>query len=262
AENVGFKKINMGGYAVGAYSCITEPLMTMTEMADFCEKVVSAVNIPVTADGDAGYGDPIQVYRTVQTFEKTGLAGMFIEDQVYPKRAHYHRDYQEHTIPEAEMVEKIKMAIEARDDPDFVMGARTDTLKTHGLDEAIRRANAYLDAGADEIYLYPNTLEEAKIIPKKIPAPVSYLNSEGNRVGRPILTIKEAEDMGYKYLSNAISSIAVYAYSLKEVFENTLKTGNSGWEQEKMIEIRKMIEDIIDLPKLYEIEERTTEKKN
>jgi methylisocitrate lyase len=234
--------------------------MTMTEMAGYCEKVARAVNIPVTADGDAGYGDAIQVYRTVETFEKTGLAGMFIEDQVYPKRAHYHRDYQEHTVPMEQMVEKIKWAIEARDDPEFVLAARTDTLRTHGFDEALKRADAYIEAGADEIYLYPNTLEEAKIIPKRIPVPVTYPNSEGNRIGRPILTAAEAEEMGYKYLSTAISGIAVYAHSVYEAFAHMVKVGNSGWKKEKMIETRQMIEDVIGLPKWYKIEEQTTEK--
>ena len=261
AENVGFKKLSVGGYAIGAHSCITEPLLTMTEMAEFCERIAMAVNIPVTADGDAGYGDAIQVYRTVKTFEKTGLAGMFIEDQVYPKRAHYHRDYKEHTISEDDMIEKIKAAVEARDDPEFMLGARTDTCRTHGMAEAVKRGKAYLKAGAEEVIVFPNNLEEAKAIPKMIPAPCSYVNSEGNRVGRPILTIRQAEDMGYKHLSNAVSGIEVAAYSVREAYTNTLKLGNSGWEKEKMIEIRKMIEDTVGLPRLWEIEERTTEKK-
>jgi methylisocitrate lyase len=260
AEKVGFKVLVVGGYALGASTCITEPLLTMKELVEYAGAIARSVNIPVIADADGGYGDPIHVYRTVKECERAGLAGIFIEDQLFPKRAHYHRDYKEHVIPEELMIEKIKIAIEARDDPDFLIEARSDACRTHGLEEAIKRANAYVKAGAEVIMLFPNTREEAEVIPKRVQAPCEYVNSEGNRVGRPILTIEEAEKMGYKVLTNAIAPILVAASSVEDVLKNIYKTGISGWEQSKMISIRRMIEDTIGLPELYKIEERTTEK--
>jgi 2-methylisocitrate lyase-like PEP mutase family enzyme len=260
AQSAGFKCLGVGGFVMGAHTTLTEPQMTMTELIEESRRIQAAVTVPVMLDVGAGFGEAIQVWRTVQEAERAGLAGIQMEDQVYPKRAHYHRDYVEHTIELEHMVEKIGAAIEARSDKNFVLLARTDSMRTGGFAEGVKRANAYVRAGADLIMMFPNTLEETRRAPKEIDAPLVYVVSHGNRVGRPVPSTHELEDMGYKIASYAILSILVTYRAFSETFRRLHDTGDAGVSLEEMREVRKEIEDLIGLPKLYEIEERTTEK--
>lgn len=260
AQKVGFKCLGIGGFAMGAHTCLTEPLLSLSELVDESRRIQAAVDVPCMVDVGAGFGEAIQVDRTVREFERAGLAGIQIEDQVFPKRAHYHRDYQERTIELDHMVEKITAAREARVNPDFVLMARTDCMKTHGYDEGIRRANAYAKAGADIVMLWPNTHEEAKRAPKDVDCPLVYVVSHGNRVGRPVLNANELADMGYKVISFAVLSVLVVYRELEQVFTRLFEAGDAGVDPQEMIRVRKAIEDIIGLRRLYEIEERTTEK--
>lgn len=184
AKNAGFEVIGVGGYSLGANLMTPEPLLTLTECVEHSRRIVLATQMPVVVDAGAGFGSPVHVQRTVREFEGAGVAGIHLEDQVYPKRVHYHRGI-EHVVPAQEMVERIQAAVEARQDPDFVLVARTDAMATDGYDEAIRRAHAYVEAGADLIYAWPNDDDEARRAPGDIPAPSVYGVSEGNRLGRP-----------------------------------------------------------------------------
>jgi methylisocitrate lyase len=137
----------------------------------------------------------------------------------------------------------------------------TDSMKTHGCDEAIRRANAYAEAGADIIMLFPNTLEEAKRAPKDIKAPTVYVVSHGNRVGRPLPSVGELADWGYKIASFATLSTLVSYRTVYDSFKRHHETGDAGEELTEMRRLRQSMEDLTGLPDLYAIEERTTEKK-
>ena len=150
AESVGFDAIYNGGFVTGGMTCISEPLMTMNEQIDAASKVANAVKIPVIADAGGGYGEPLHCMRTVREFARQGIAGIHIEDQYYPKRAHYHT-YIEHAISVEDFVDKIRYACKARDevDKDFTIIARSDTCRIHGLQEAIKRVNKAADVGAD-----------------------------------------------------------------------------------------------------------------
>src|SRR6266542_2827176 len=161
AAGVGFECIALGGYALGAASAISEPLLTMTEVVDAARRITSVVEVPLIVDAATGFGDPLHVMRTVRELEHAGVAAIHIEDQVFPKRAHYHRDYREHTISAEEMADKVRFACQARQDPDFVIIARTDSMRTDGYDEGVRRARLYAEAGADLVMLFPNAAEEA-----------------------------------------------------------------------------------------------------
>lgn len=258
AEQTGFRCLDIGGYALGASSCVPEPLLSLDEVAAATRRIAAAVKIPLMVDAGAGYGDPTHVIRTVQELERAGAAAVHIEDQVYPKRIHYHKGI-EHVIPAEEMCEKIRYAIRARRDPDFVIAARTDAMCTDGFAEGIRRANLYAQAGADMIMIFPNTLEEARQAPKEVSAPLIYVNSEGNRFGRPILSIRELEDAGYKMVNDAISAITVMFKSVKELFVRLKETGRTGMDQEVFRKIRKEIEDTMGLEEYYRIEEETVE---
>jgi methylisocitrate lyase len=258
AERVGFRALDIGGYALGASSCVPEPLLSLEEVAIATRRITSAVAIPVMVDGGAGYGDAVHVMRTVQVLEQAGAAAIHIEDQVFPKRVHYHKG-KEHVIPADEMCEKIRYAASSRRDSGFVIAARTDAMRTDGFSEGIRRANLYAEAGADLIMIFPNSAEEARQAPREVRTPLIYVNSEGNRLGRPIFGIRELEDMGYKMVNDAISAIAVMFKSVQELFVRLKETGNTGMDQEAFRKIRKEIEDTIGLEEYYRIEEETVE---
>lgn len=259
-EAKGFKAVYLGGYAMGASSGVTEPLMTMGEVISHSNYVSQNVNIPVVVDSGAGYGEPIHVQRTVREFERIGAAGIHIEDQVFPKRAHYHAGVSK-VIPLQEMVYKIEAAIEARRDPNFIIIARTDARAAIGLEEAISRCNKYAAAGADVVMPFATTaesLEEAKVVAKEVDAPLLYVNSEG-KLGRPKLTSRQLEELGYKMVIFNISALAGAISSVDRIYNEIKAEGITHLDVEDMADVRKRIESLIGLPELYD-EEKKTEK--
>src|ERR1700676_4479848 len=261
AERVGFRCLDLGGYALGASSCIPEPLLSLEEVLIATRRITAAVGIPLMVDGGAGFGDPTHVIRTVTELERSGAAAVHIEDQVYPKRIHYHKGI-EHVISAEEMCEKIQYAARARRDPDFVIAARTDAMRTHDYAEGIRRANLYVQAGADMVMIFPNTVEEARRAPGEVRAPLIYVNSEGNRLKRPIFAIEELEAAGYKMANDAIGAITVMYGSIYELFLRLKQTGRTGLDQTTAIKNRKEIEDTIGLDEYYRIEAETVEARS
>jgi 2-methylisocitrate lyase-like PEP mutase family enzyme len=259
AESLGMKCVHLGGYQLGVHYCTSEPLLTLTELTNSTYYITSAVDIPLIVDAGAGFGEPLHVMRTVRVLERAGAAGLHIEDQIFPKRVHYHKGI-EHVIPRHEMVAKIKAAIAARTDPDMVIIARTDAMRTDGFAEGVERANLYLEAGAEMVLIFPSTLEEAKQAPREIKGPVCYTNSEGNMLRRPLFTVKEFEELGYKLSTYVTALLCPVTQEIKRVVTNLLTTGSSGLDNEKMILWRKEIEDLIGLEEYYKIESETVEK--
>ena len=145
-----------------------------------------------------GLGEPIHTMRTMREFIRAGVAGIHLEDALYPKRAHYH-NYVVHGVPVEEFVEKVEYSCKERDrsDPDFVIIARTDTCRALGLEEASMRLNRAADVGADLGLLFPRTPQEAEDAVKKCRLPLIYVQSRGNRDGRPIISRKDLQQMGY-----------------------------------------------------------------
>jgi methylisocitrate lyase len=260
AAGLGFECIALGGNAYGAASAISEPLLSLTEMVDAARRITSAIDVPLIVDAATGFGEPLHVMRTVREFERAGVAAIHIEDQIFPKRAHYHRDYREHTVTAEEMVDKVRFACQARQDPDFVIVARTDAMRTEGYDEGIRRARLYAEAGADMVMLFPNTAEEAARAPGDCPVPLIYVNSAGNRVGRPVYSTQELERLGYKMDYDAIS-VTIASFQATSALLRTLKeTGRTGLDPDAAIAGRKGIEDTIGLEEHYAVEEQTVER--
>src|SRR3990172_7496549 len=185
AESLGVECVHIGGYQLAVSHVVPEPLLSLTEIARTCRYVTTAVRIPVVVDAGAGFGEPLHVMRTVKEIERSGVAGIQLEDQIYPKRVHYHKGI-EHVISEEEMVHKIKAAVTARSNPDFVIIARTDAMATSGFAEGVKRANLFLEAGADMAMIFPNSIEEARRAPREIKGLVCTVNGEGNRLGRPV----------------------------------------------------------------------------
>ena len=259
AEALGIECVHIGGYQLGAHYVTSEPLLTLTELANTTRYVTSAVRIPVVVDAGAGYGEPLHVMRTVRELERAGAAGMHIEDQIYPKRVHYHKGV-EHVVSRDEMVAKIKAAVAARNDPNFVVMGRTDAMKTDGFAEGVERANLYFEAGADMVMIFPNTVEEARQAPREIKGLLAYTNSEGNRFGRPIFSVQEFEDMGYKLSTYPTALLCPVTQEMKRVITNLKTLGVTGLPQDKMIVWRKEVEDLIGLEEYYKIESATVER--
>ncbi|MBC7238532.1 MAG: isocitrate lyase/PEP mutase family protein, partial [Chloroflexi bacterium] len=175
-EKHGFKALQVSGFGLSA-SLLGLPdmgFLSFFEVLTLTRNIVNAVNIPVMADADTGYGNAINAMRVTEEFIKIGAAGMNIEDQVFPKRCG-HLEGKE-IIPIEEMVLKIKACAKVRDklDPDFVINARTDAIALGGIEEAIKRGNAYAEAGADIIFVEaPRNIEEVERVAKEIKAPIS-----------------------------------------------------------------------------------------
>ena len=170
-------------------------LLTMSEMVENAARIVRSVDVPVIADADTGYGNELNVFRTVQEYESRGVAAIHIEDQVSPKRCG-HLDDKE-IVPRDDYIAKIRAAVAARRDGDFMIIARTDARAVAGLDEAIARANASLGAGADMAFVEaPQTMDELAAVPKRVAGPCLLNVVRGGKT--PEIDLRQAQQMGYR----------------------------------------------------------------
>ena len=172
-------------------------LMGLEENLRASRAIVDCCNLPLLADGDTGYGNAVNVYYAVRGFEKAGVAGVMIEDQVWPKRCGHMKGKE--VISAEEMKEKVKAAVEARRDPTFVIKARTDSYATHGMKEVIRRLNLYADAGADLLFADAIIVEEdIKTLAKNVPKPLSVNMGFGirRRPTTPLISAKRLQELG------------------------------------------------------------------
>jgi 2-methylisocitrate lyase-like PEP mutase family enzyme len=217
-EQAGFETVFIGGFGTSA-SMLGLPdlnFLTMSEMADAVRRMAARVSIPVIADGDTGYGDLHNVQRTIEAFESAGASGILLEDQVMPKRCGHFAD--KRVIPIEEMVLKIKAAVKARSDPDFVIFARTDARQMNGLDDAIDRVNRCCDSGADIAFI---EAPESKRV--KNPLFVNMLTGGVT----PILSVKELEQLGYKIVVCPIESLMVCARAMRDLCDAWKNTGRA-----------------------------------
>jgi 2-methylisocitrate lyase-like PEP mutase family enzyme len=195
-EQAGFAAVYLtgGGYSrANGYPDLG--LLTLNENARFIGLTVEAVGIPVIADADTGYGNAINVVRTVREYEKTGVAGFHIEDQVSPKKCGHYEGKE--VVPVAEMIGKIKAAVDTRRDPDMVIIARSDARAVEGLTAAIDRVNAYLEAGADVGFVEaPQTVDELRIVGRSVKGPALVNVFEGGKT--PMLHSSELAAMGFR----------------------------------------------------------------
>ena len=195
-EQAGFAAVYMTGAGTSAAHGYPDfGLLTMSEMVENAARMARSIAIPLIADADTGYGNELNVTRTVREYEARGVAAIHIEDQVAPKRCG-HLDGKE-VVSRAEFVSKIRAAVEARRSPEFLVIARTDARAMLGLDEAIDRVNAALEAGADLAFVEATqTVEEAAAVPKRVNGPCLLNVVAGGRT--PVLDMNAVEAMGYK----------------------------------------------------------------
>ena len=195
-EQAGFPAVYMTG--AGTAATLGYPdygLLTMTEMADNVGRIAGAVGVPVIADADTGYGNELNVVRTVREYAQRGAAALHIEDQVSPKRCG-HLDRKE-VIPAGDFVSKVRAAAEHRPDPDLVLIARTDAVAVLGLDEAVERVNRALEAGADLAFVEaPQTLDDVAAVPERVDGPCLLNVVAAGKT--PAVGLRDAAEMGYR----------------------------------------------------------------
>lgn len=233
-ERVGFQAAYATGSGISA-AALGLPdlgLSTMTEMLQNVRAIVNAVQIPILADADTGYGDVINVRRTVEAFENSGVAGIHLEDQAWPKRCG-HFEGKRLIEPDA-MLGKINSALAARKDPDFLLIARTDALAVEGFERTIERARTYSSTGVDAIFIdAPSTIEQIEEIPNRINKPL-IINVDFSRK-TPWLSLDELEKLGYRIAIYPgvpqLSSLYAATYSLTELKETgTISSREEGYQ--------------------------------
>ncbi|WP_448531849.1 isocitrate lyase/PEP mutase family protein [Pseudothermotoga sp.] len=201
-QRAGFEVVGTTGYGISA-SLIGQPdigLVGYAEMLERVRTIVNATDLPVDADIDTGYGNALNVYWTVKNFARIGVAGVRLEDQVWPKRCGHMEG--KSIIPLEEMVSKIRAAVDAKNEenPELVIGARTDARSIVGFEEVLRRAKAYAQAGADYIYVEaPQSIEEIKTLVHEVPKPISFNIIPGGKT--PLFDFDELVKVGVRYLS-------------------------------------------------------------
>ena len=257
AESLGFKCVSLEGSALGIATCQVEAALSLEDFAKAVRSITAVISIPLIVDAGGGFGEPAHVFNTIRVLEHAGAAGVHIEDQIFPKRFHYFADSRVDVIPAEIMIDKIRCAAEARRDPDFVIIGRTDTVKTHDINEGIRRGNLYWEAGADMVMLFPNTVEEAKRAAKEIPAPLNYVNAEHGESRRPNFSVAELETMGYKVLYHPSGAILLACKAVKDAFSELKEAGHITMDPKVFSSFRQDIYGLMGLPNYYRIEKET-----
>jgi 2-methylisocitrate lyase-like PEP mutase family enzyme len=253
-ESAGLETVFIGGFGTSA-SLLGLPdvgFLTLTEMAGAIRRMAQRVSIPVVADGDTGHGDLHNVVRTVREFEAAGAAGILLEDQVTPKRCGHFQGKQ--VIPAAEMVLKLRAALDARRDPDFVLIARTDARAVEGLAGAIDRANRYGEAGADVCFIEaPEGRAELEEIPRAVRHPLLVNMLTGGVT--PILPVDELGRLGYKIVVCPIESLLVTATAVKGLIRALLTRGRVDLPPEQMMTFAQ-VKELLGLDEVLGLRER------
>ena len=219
-ESVGFPLIGTTGYGVhgSLLGKLDNGQVSFKEMLDTVTNIAAATTIPILADAENGYGNVINTVRTVKSFERAGLAGLFIEDQQFPPNCPFIKETQ--VIPVEEMCDKIRAAVSVREDPDFVIVARSDA----PFEEAIERAEEYRKAGADMIKIVPKNRKELEMLPSRIRLPLHLGFISGTDVTAG-LTAKDAGKMGYKIVSFPMVCLFSSCFSILTVLGELYQSG-------------------------------------
>ncbi|HEX5190180.1 MAG TPA: oxaloacetate decarboxylase [Streptosporangiaceae bacterium] len=254
-EEAGFPAVYMTGFGTSA-TLLGRPdvgLLTMTEMAGNAGRIAAAVDIPVIADADTGYGNPLNVIRTVGAFEAAGVAGIHIEDQVAPKKCGHMEGKQ--VIAPREMAQKVRAAAEARSDPNFVIIARTDARAVEGLPAAIDRARLYRDAGADVLFIEAVLTEaEAAEVTAAFPdVPLLFNWAEGGKT--PPISLARLRELGYRIVIFPISTLLAATAAMRGILQEIATAGTPAAVLSELPSFGEFT-DFIGLPQVRAVERR------
>jgi carboxyvinyl-carboxyphosphonate phosphorylmutase len=253
-EAAGFPVVYMTGFGSSA-GLLGRPdvgLLSAAEMVENARRMAAAIAVPLVADADTGYGNPLNVMRTVEMYEAAGVAGIHIEDQVAPKRCGHMEGKQ--VVPAEEMVEKLRAAVRARRDPDFVIIARTDARAVLGLDEALRRARLYAEAGADVLFVEaPESEEECAAVARAFPGtPLLFNWADSGKT--PPMPLERLRALGYRLVIYPISTLLAATRAMQQVVATIARDGTPRSYTDRMLTFGEFNE-FIGLPAVRALEQ-------
>jgi 2,3-dimethylmalate lyase len=255
-EKAGFEAVYMTGFGTAA-SLLGRPdigLLSFSEMVDNARRIVQAVEVPVIADADDGYGNPINVIRTVREYEAAGVAAIHIEDQVSPKKCGHLEGKQ--VIDAGEMVEKIRAAVEARYSENFVVIGRTDARAVEGMDGALERARRYKEAGADVLFVEaPQSEEEIAAVAEAFPdVPLLFNWIESGKT--PPVPLGRLKELGFRLIIFPDSPLLAATHSIREVLARIRADGSPiSVMEDRLLPLGEFM-DFIGMPEVQDLEER------
>ncbi len=254
-EQAGFGAVYMTGFGTSA-ALLGRPdvgLLTQTEMVENARRIALAVNIPVIADADTGYGNPLNVIRTVREYEQAGVAAIHLEDQITPKKCGHMED--KHVVPVAEMEAKIRAACAARQSENFVIIARTDARAVEGLDAALDRAARYRDAGADILFVEaPESEDELAVIASRLAGTPLLLNW-AERGKTPLLPLERIQALGFRIVIFPVSLLLSAVRAMQTAATRIREAGTPLPLVQELPTFREFT-DFIGLPEVRELEQR------
>jgi 2-methylisocitrate lyase-like PEP mutase family enzyme len=217
AEEAGFKAVYLGGGSLGWLKCVTEANLTLPEMASVAVDIRAASRLPIVLDGGGGWGDPVHMHRTIPLCEAAGMAAIEIEDQVLPRRVHHHIGV-ERLVPPEFMVERVKEAVAARSDPNFVIIARTNARRLSTLDDAIKRAESFKRAGADMLFVHTRNADEVRYVGERLPAPLMIF-APADGFANFALSQSDLASLGYRLAASSGTAFAALYKAVKQSYE-------------------------------------------
>lgn len=254
AEQVGFPMGFISGYSLAA-ATIGEPdfgLLTQTEVVERARAICASVSIPIIVDADTGYGNPLNVYRTVELLIDAGAAGCFLEDQVWPKKCGHMRDKK--VIGRDEYLNKIQAAVDARQDNDFFIVARTDAEAVLGIDEAIERVKAARNIGADASFVEaPGSLDQLKKIGQEAPKPIVANMIEGGKT--PVLSKQELVDLGFQLILYPLTGLFAAGKTIQDFYTKLHEDGTTIGMEENLLNFTEF-NKLIGVEEKYELSEK------
>ena len=259
AQAAGFPALYLGGGGLGYIQCVTEANLTLTEMVRIGIDIRTVCPLPLILDGACGWGDPMHLHRTISMVEAAGFAGIEIEDQLLPKRAHHHIGI-EHMIDADLMSAKLREAAKARRDRDFVIIGRTNALRSSTMDDALGRAEAYRAAGADVLLVMAHKAEDFRTLGERLGPPLMTLTSDG-QLRKMRLTKADLAALGFRLLVDAISPVLLFHKTMKRCYQ-AIANGESAamFAPEGLGREQNELHQTIDLDELLAIERETVEK--
>ena len=259
AQKVGFDAMFQTGYGTSAtlFGMPDYGFIGATETVDNARRICRAVSVPVIVDSDTGYGNAISVWKLVKELESAGASGIFLEDQKWPKRCGHMQG--KDVVSQEEYTEKLSAAIDARENKNFIIVARTDARATKGLDEAIERGKQNKKTGADAVFVEaPRSLDEMKRIGKEINAPLVANMIEGGAT--PLSSAETLSKIGFNVILYPLSVLYANTFATMNILQELKKTGNTSKYKQKVVNFDQF-NDLVELPKFRKMEKKYKKSK-
>lgn len=257
-ETIGFPALYLGGNAIGLHLCVGQPMVTLTETIDCARRVLGAISGPLIVDAGAGFGEPAHTHHAVRELERAGIAAIHIDDQPYPKRAHYHAG-KGGLAPVGDVVDKLSVALAARRDGNFMIFARTDALRvTQSLEQTIERCRAYAAAGVDGLLVLDLPPDQAASVRAVLPdTPLAWFVSPSTKPP----SVNELAAAGFMLALYPFNTAAAIAEAVTDVWTPLRQQGELRQSAAALGRLRDSLQHLIGMPVYWDIEQRTVVRK-